>query len=61
MDMELTARQCMLVCRLLENTDFEHSLIPEYTEIMDLFLIERDGKRKVEEQEQQIFRRRRRG
>ena len=51
MDMELTASQCMLVCRLLENTDFEHSLIPEYTEIMDLFLIERDGKRKVEEQE----------
>ena len=51
MHMELTARQCMLVCRLLEKSDFEPSLIPEYTEIMDIFLVERDGKRKVEEKE----------
>ena len=51
MDMELTARQCMLVWRLLEKTEFEPSLIPEYAEIMDLFLIERDDQRKVEEKE----------
>lgn len=49
--MELTARQCMLVCRLLEKSKIEPSLIPEYAEIMDLFLVERGGKRKEEEKE----------
>lgn len=46
--MELTARQCMLVCRLLEKSVIEPSLINEYAEIMDIFLIERDGKRREE-------------
>ncbi len=50
-DMELTARQCMLVCRLLEKSKVEPSLAPEYAEIMDLFLVERDDKRKEEEKE----------
>ena len=49
--MELTARQCMLVCRLLEESQIEPSLVPEYAEIMDLFLVERDDKRKEEEKE----------
>ena len=49
--MELTARQCMLVCRLLEESKIEPSLVPEYAEIMDLFLVERDDKRKEEEKE----------
>ena len=46
--MELTARQCMLVCRLLEKATIEPKLIHEYAEIMDIFLIERDDKRHVE-------------
>jgi hypothetical protein len=49
--MELTARQCMLMCRLLENSEIRQSLAAEYAEIMDLFLIERDDKRKVEDPE----------
>lgn len=49
--MDLTARQCMLVCRLLEKSQIEPSLVPEYAEIMDLFLLERDDKRKEEELE----------
>ena len=47
-NMELTARQCMLVCRLLEKATVEPRLIHEYAEIMDIFLIERDDKRKEE-------------
>ena len=49
--MELTARQCMLVCRLLENAQIEPRFIKEYGEIMDIFLQERDDKRKVENKE----------
>ncbi len=49
--MELTARQCMLVCRLLEESRIEPSLIHEYAEIMDIFLIEREDQRKVEDKE----------
>ena len=48
MYMELTARQSMLVCRLLEKATIEPKLIHEYAEIMDIFLIERDDKRHVE-------------
>lgn len=51
MHMELTARQCMLICRLLERSKIEPQLLAEYGEIMDLFLVERDTKRKEEEQE----------
>ena len=49
--MELTARQCMLVCKLMEESRIDPSLIHEYGEIMDLFLIEREGQRKVEDPE----------
>ena len=47
--MELTARQLMLVCKLLEDVDFPNDLFPEYAEIMDIFLIERDKQRREEE------------
>ena len=50
-NMELTARQCMLVCRLLETAEIEPRFLKEYGEIMDIFLIERDDQRKVEEKE----------
>jgi hypothetical protein len=46
--MELTARQCMLVCKLMEDCKIDPSIMHEYAEIMDIFLIEREGKRKEE-------------
>ena len=49
--MNLTARQCMLICKLLEDSDFPTTLIKEYGIIMDLFLHERDNRRKREEKE----------
>jgi len=49
--MELTARQCMLVCKLMETAKIDPALVPEYADIMDLFLIERENQRKVEDSE----------
>ena len=53
--MNLTARQCMLICKLLEEGNFAPSLVKEYAIIMDLFLAERDNRRKVEELEWQML------
>lgn len=47
--MKLTARQCMLICQLLEEFKFPPGLVKEYGVIMDIFLKERDSQRKSEE------------
>ena len=47
--MELTARQLMLICKLLEDVDFPNDLFPDYAEIMDIFLAERDKRRREED------------
>ena len=49
--LELTARQCMLVCKLMEESKIDPSLIHEYADIMDIFLVERENQRKVEDPE----------
>ncbi len=48
--MNLTARQCMLICKLLEEAKITPGLVKEYAIIMDLFLAERDNRRKAEEE-----------
>ena len=49
--MELTARQCMLLSKILEETHFSSSLAKEYAIIMDLILAERENKRRSEDKE----------
>ena len=49
--MEFTARQCMLLCKLIDESRLERSLLPEYIEIMDIVLVERDNQRKIEEEQ----------
>jgi hypothetical protein len=48
--MNLTARQCMLICKLLEETKIPQGLVKEYAIIMDLFLAERENRRREEEE-----------
>ena len=48
---DLTARQCMLLSKILEETHFSSSLAKEYAIIMDLILAERENKRRSEDKE----------
>ena len=51
MTIEFTARECMVLCKILETHQYpdNQEFIEEVTKIMDKLLIEREAKRRSED------------